>query len=281
MQNQKWHKATKQYPMKGFLLFFGALFTNTFFMLLPLMVGIKISQYFSLRLYTGFYFLLLFLGIFLSGQVRAKLFKQTKRKQPIRDWKDRVVAYSSIIVFVMIFFLPELLKVDTTFAYFLSFISALTVAFLIWRLFGSKELRNQFRFKRAKHVDPEVQHKARRQSVVLLSAVFSFFLAFYPAVIVLIKVARLLPFGTPLKGIEIPITMIVVFSTLIGTLLVGVTITSLIWRVVITFYLTAEELQKLDRIPSPYVPLLKPVYTKVARKLLEWKIARESKKLIE
>jgi hypothetical protein len=168
MQNQKRHKATKQYPMKGFLLFFGALFTNTFFMLLPLMVGIKISQYFSLRLYTGFYFLLLFLGIFLSGQVRAKLFKQTKRKQLIRDWKDRVVAYSSIIVFVMILFLPELLKVDTTFAYFLSFISALTVAFLIWQLFGSKELRNQFRFKRAKHVDPEVQRKARRQSVVLL-----------------------------------------------------------------------------------------------------------------
>ncbi len=281
MPNQKRHKATKQHPMKSLLLFLGTLFTNLIFMLLPFMIGIKTSQYFGLKLYTGFYLLLLFLGILLSGQVSNKLFNQAKRVQLIRDWKDRVVAYASIIVFVMILFVPELLKTDTTFAYFLSFLSALTAAILIWRFFGSKELRNQFRFRRAKRVNPEVQRKAGRQLVVLLSAMFIFFLGFYPAIIAVIKVINLFNFGTPLEGIEIPISVVVIWSTFSGTLLVVTIITSIFWRIAMTFYLTVDELQELDKMPSPYVPLLKPTYTKVASKLLEWKIAWENKNVAE
>jgi MFS family permease len=283
-QNQKRHKKTKQHPMNVFLLFFGSLFIKLAFMLLPLIIGIKISQHFNLRLYTGLYFSLLFLGIYLSGQVSNKLFKQTNRKQLIRDWKDRIVACSSMIVFMMVLFLPELLKTGTTFAYFLSFISALTVAFLIWRFLGSKELRDQFRFKRAKPIDPESQRTARRQLVVLLGAVIAFCLPLQVAALLEIKVARMPIFrayGPTLDGIEIPIAIIIVLSVMIGTLLVGVTILSIFWRIFLTFYLTVDELQELDRMPSPYVPLLKPVYTKVASKLLEWKIARENKKLVE
>lgn len=56
------------------------------------------------------------------------------------------------------------------------------------------------------------------------------------------------------------------------------TIASILWYFVMSFYLTVQEWQDLNVIPTSYYPVITPVITKILNSMLAWKIRRESKR---
>lgn len=279
MKSPKSNKKDKQEPLKNFVILIGTIVIYVVIVPIPLIIGIKVSQFFHSKLYTGFAAPLFLLGQFLAIQILAKVFKQTKSVPLFSNWRDYIVAYFAVVVFCVIVFYPAQIGYDTLWAYFLSSIIAFPIAILSTYLFGSKDLKQRIKVFfsrktfRVSRVNSEVQRKARRQLIVLLSALLFVLAPLYPTVIFIAKFTVWFGMGTSLKGIE-PLIFLIAFLVVF---IIGTIISSIIWYFIMSFYLTVQEWQELNKIPTPYFPLITPVFTKISHAMLAWKIRRESK----
>jgi hypothetical protein len=122
-------------------------------------------------------------------------------------------------------------------------------------------------------VSPEVQRKARRQLVVLLSALLFVLAPLYPTAIFVTKFAVWVGMGVFLKGIE-PLIVLIALLVVFG---IGATISSIIWYFIMSFYLTIQEWRELIEIHTPDLPYLTPMFTRIGQAMLLWKIRRENK----
>lgn len=120
-------------------------------------------------------------------------------------------------------------------------------------------------------ISQENQAKARRQLVVLLSALLFLLLPLFPIPIFLPKFAIWLGLGPTLKGVEILIVIIV----LPLMYLIGAMISSIIWMFIMSFYLTVEEWHEYDKDSGLHIPFITPVFRVLSQKILSWKISRE------
>ena len=120
-------------------------------------------------------------------------------------------------------------------------------------------------------VSQETRRQARRQLVVLLSAPVFLLLPLYPIAILVAKLSIWFGLGPTLDGVDV-LVFIIVFSMMF---LIGATISSIIWMLIMSFYLTVEEWRELDRDSGLYIPVLTPLFTRISYKILTWKISRE------
>lgn len=120
-------------------------------------------------------------------------------------------------------------------------------------------------------VSQDERTKARKQLIVLLSALLFVLLPLYPATILIARLAIWLGIGSTLNGSELLIVPIV----LLLMYLIGAVISSFIWMFIMSFYLTVEEWDEYEKIPGVHIPIITPVFRVLSHKILTWKISRE------
>jgi hypothetical protein len=154
----KKHKSNKknQDLQRGCLLFLGSTLVYIFISSLPLIIGLRISQYFHTSFYIGFYVLLVLLGCLIALPVAARFSQQAKPTPVFGNWRDRIVASLAVLLFCVLAFYPSQIGNDTIWAYALSFTLAFIVSILIAYVFGSSKMKESIRnfpkqFKRKRY----------------------------------------------------------------------------------------------------------------------------------
>ena len=123
------------------------------------------------------------------------------------------------------------------------------------------------------HTDLEIRRQARRDLVVLLSALFFFLLFLIPAIILGEMSAVRLGVTKVQLILAIPLFLVVVAISIF----VAAIARSIAWRFAMSFYLTVDEWQELGRMPDFNIPIFRAIDTCISHRMLAWKISRESK----
>jgi len=131
--------------------------------------------------------------------------------------------------------------------------------------------------KRFGAYSPEQRRQSRRLLVVLLSALLIVFISIYLTAILIIRFSRWFPVEIPQHGLGLLFAVIIVLAVFIIPFVIFTILGSILWYFIMSFYLTVEECQELNRVSTPYAPIITPVITKISNVMLNWKIERERK----
>jgi len=112
---------------------------------------------------------------------------------------------------------------------------------------------------------------------VLLSALLIVFISIYLTAILIIRFSRWFPVEIPQHGLGLLFAVIIVLAVFIIPFVIFTILGSILWYFIMSFYLTVEECQELNRVSTPYAPIITPVITKISNVMLNWKIERERK----
>jgi hypothetical protein len=134
------------------------------------------------------------------------------------------------------------------------------------------KLKKKFHLKR---VAPEVQRRARRDLVILLGSMI--FVVFIPLFLMVRLTIGLVSLGL-LKGTLKLIDALFVLIYFLCSFTILAILSSAVWMIILSFFVTVDEWKELDAIPAPYFPVLTPIYKKMSEVILELKINRDVKK---